>query len=279
MPKKRVGSALFCGMEVPSVWKFITPPPMPYMSSRALKGLRDYKYVAGGYTWLDRVHTPYWNQIVEYFPLWLAPNLITLIGTGWLVLAYFVTSTYLPDLKGPPAPPPPSSHPGPRALLHCVLRNTLPAPILPRSLRPGRCVTAAAQLPHLRMRCLCWPRAAPLRKAHLHAAAATLEMWNVTYEQLPYIIRYLQNTHFHLPNLAQVTRPDGCTRSTAWQCSCTCTSTAWTASRRGARRRPPRWASCSTTVRCSDAPLQLSSGPMWSDWLPRLDPNAPLKGI
>ena len=101
-------------MEVPSVWKFITPPPMPYMSSRALKGLRDYKYVAGGYTFLDRVHTPYWNKIVEYFPLWLAPNLITLIGTGWLVLAYFVTSTFLPDLKGLPEGPRPLPFPEPR---------------------------------------------------------------------------------------------------------------------------------------------------------------------
>ena len=97
------------GMEVPSIWKFITPPPMPYMSSRALKGLRDYKYVAGGYTWLDRVHTPVWNQIVEYFPLWLAPNLITLIGTAWLVLAYLVTSTYLTELKGPPSALSPST--------------------------------------------------------------------------------------------------------------------------------------------------------------------------
>ena len=101
-----VSNCRSCGMELPSLWNFVTPPEMPYMSSRALKGLRDYKYVAGGYTWLDRVHTPFWNKTVEYFPLWLAPNLITLIGTGWLVLGYLVSSTYLTDFKGPPPPPP-----------------------------------------------------------------------------------------------------------------------------------------------------------------------------
>ena len=111
-------------MELPSLWKFVTPPEMPYMSSRALKGLRDYKYVAGGYTWLDRVHTPFWNKTVEFFPLWLAPNLITLIGTGWLVLAYLVTSTYLTEFKGSPPslPSPPSPlarHPPPSLRQRC----------------------------------------------------------------------------------------------------------------------------------------------------------------
>ena len=98
-------------MELPSLMKFVTPPEMPYISSRALKGLRDYKYVAGGYTWLDRVHTPFWNRTVEFFPLWLAPNLITLIGTGWLVLGYLVSSTYLTEFKGatPPPPSPPAA--------------------------------------------------------------------------------------------------------------------------------------------------------------------------
>ena len=38
--------------------------------------------------------------IVELLPLWLAPNLITLIGIFGLVVAYVVTLFYLPGLAG-----------------------------------------------------------------------------------------------------------------------------------------------------------------------------------
>ncbi len=34
---------------------------MPYCSPRALQGLKNYKYVSGGYTWLDDIHQPFWN--------------------------------------------------------------------------------------------------------------------------------------------------------------------------------------------------------------------------
>lgn len=85
------------------------PSEMPYLSTRALKGLRDYKYVAGGYTKLDDLHQPFWNWVVTLFPLWLAPNLITLLGTGWLVLAYFVSAYYLPNFEGAASVPPSAS--------------------------------------------------------------------------------------------------------------------------------------------------------------------------
>ena len=38
--------------------------------------------------------------IVNYLPVWLAPNLITLIGVFALVVAYVVTLSYLPSLEG-----------------------------------------------------------------------------------------------------------------------------------------------------------------------------------
>jgi len=34
---------------------------MGYLSRRALNNFKDYKYKASGYTWLDDVHTPFWN--------------------------------------------------------------------------------------------------------------------------------------------------------------------------------------------------------------------------
>lgn len=36
---------------------------------------------------MDRVLTPFWNKVTEVFPLWLAPNTITLIGTIGLVVS------------------------------------------------------------------------------------------------------------------------------------------------------------------------------------------------
>lgn len=34
---------------------------MPNLTPRALKGLKNYQYKSGGYTWLDDIHTPIWN--------------------------------------------------------------------------------------------------------------------------------------------------------------------------------------------------------------------------
>ena len=36
-------------------------PGPKVLSQRALEGLRAYKYKPGGYTWLDHLHTPFWN--------------------------------------------------------------------------------------------------------------------------------------------------------------------------------------------------------------------------
>ena len=34
---------------------------MPMLSSRALSGLKNYKYQSAGYTLLDDIHQPFWN--------------------------------------------------------------------------------------------------------------------------------------------------------------------------------------------------------------------------
>ena len=51
-----------------------------YLNQEALVSLRNYKYVSGEYSPLDHLMTPYWNKCVEFLPLWMAPNLVTLIG-------------------------------------------------------------------------------------------------------------------------------------------------------------------------------------------------------
>lgn len=39
--------------------------------------------------------------MVELLPLWLAPNAVTLIGFGFIVVNIFLLELYLPDLIGP----------------------------------------------------------------------------------------------------------------------------------------------------------------------------------
>ncbi|KAF0695090.1 Aste57867_14075 [Aphanomyces stellatus] len=54
---------------------------MGVLSKQALEGIAAYKYKAGSYTFLDLQLNHFWNAAVEYLPLWMAPNLVTLSGT------------------------------------------------------------------------------------------------------------------------------------------------------------------------------------------------------
>ncbi|KAI7846212.1 hypothetical protein COHA_000282 [Chlorella ohadii] len=73
-----------------------------YLSLRALEGLKSYAYKPSGYTVLDDLHQPVWNYITNnWLPLWLAPNLITLMGLWALLAAYALGVKYLPEFAGP----------------------------------------------------------------------------------------------------------------------------------------------------------------------------------
>lgn len=48
---------------------------------------------------------PYWNWLVTKLPLWLAPNLITIIGLLVNILTALVLMYYNPDAKSTYAPP------------------------------------------------------------------------------------------------------------------------------------------------------------------------------
>ncbi|KAI3425927.1 hypothetical protein D9Q98_007899 [Chlorella vulgaris] len=72
-----------------------------YLTTRALSGLAHYAYKPSGYTVLDRLHQPFWNYITDnWLPMWLAPNLITLIGLTALVLSYVTGWALLPEFAG-----------------------------------------------------------------------------------------------------------------------------------------------------------------------------------
>lgn len=57
------------------------------LSPNELDNIVNYKYKTTELTFIDKIMTPFWNTIVKVIPLWVAPNLITIIGLVLLVLA------------------------------------------------------------------------------------------------------------------------------------------------------------------------------------------------
>ena len=55
------------------------------ISPQGLQHLAQHKYVAGDYSVGDLLLTPWWNTAVKLLPLWMAPNLVTLLGTSALL--------------------------------------------------------------------------------------------------------------------------------------------------------------------------------------------------
>lgn len=64
-----------------------------FISEEGIVQLKNYKYRAGAYTYFDNAMQPFWNWFVTLFPLWVAPNLITLFGLFFMV---FTVLQYLP---------------------------------------------------------------------------------------------------------------------------------------------------------------------------------------
>ena len=64
-----------------------------YLDQTALSNLKAYKYTAGEWSPLDNMMNPFWIKCVEFLPMWMAPNLVTLIGLAFqlLNLLYFLT--------------------------------------------------------------------------------------------------------------------------------------------------------------------------------------------
>jgi len=78
-----------------------------------LKNLAKYEYSCVDFSWItNNCMQPFWRSLIEYFPEWLAPNLITLIGFFFVLISFFVTMYYSHDLS--------SEIPAWVAVLNCV---------------------------------------------------------------------------------------------------------------------------------------------------------------
>ncbi len=45
-----------------------------------MSNIKEFKFKAGSYTPLEKYMNPFWEFIVSKLPIWLTPNLITVIG-------------------------------------------------------------------------------------------------------------------------------------------------------------------------------------------------------
>ncbi|RLN38460.1 hypothetical protein BBJ28_00012228 [Nothophytophthora sp. Chile5] len=53
----------------------------------------------GSYTYLDNVLNHFWTYSVQFLPMWMAPNLVTMIGTGAMVSTTVVQLYYAPHFS------------------------------------------------------------------------------------------------------------------------------------------------------------------------------------
>ncbi|CAD5122824.1 DgyrCDS11228 [Dimorphilus gyrociliatus] len=66
-----------------------------YLSKQVLAGFDKYKYSSVDNSPLSNYVThPFWNWLVEFFPRWIAPNLLTFLGFMFLILHFVIVSIY-----------------------------------------------------------------------------------------------------------------------------------------------------------------------------------------
>lgn len=67
-----------------------------HLSQQQLKGLEEHRYSSAGRSLLEPSMQPYWEGLVARVPLWMAPNLITIVGLATNILTTLVLVYYCP---------------------------------------------------------------------------------------------------------------------------------------------------------------------------------------
>ncbi|ORY04428.1 Choline/ethanolaminephosphotransferase [Basidiobolus meristosporus CBS 931.73] len=75
---------------------------MPYIQKQYLKNLSNYRYSGVDKSLLSKyVLQAYWTRLVEFFPMWMAPNLITLLGFSCVIVNFLTVMILDPTLSQP----------------------------------------------------------------------------------------------------------------------------------------------------------------------------------
>ncbi|KAK9759054.1 CDP-alcohol phosphatidyltransferase [Popillia japonica] len=69
------------------------------LSDAQLRKLSEHKYSCASTSILDAILQGYWNWLVSKVPLWLAPNLITIVGLIINIITTLILVWYSPDAK------------------------------------------------------------------------------------------------------------------------------------------------------------------------------------
>lgn len=76
---------------------------MGYIGRRGVEMLQRYKYSGVDRSYLAKyVLNPFWSRCVNLFPLWMPPNMITLLGFLFIVTSALLSYVYSPQLDSPP---------------------------------------------------------------------------------------------------------------------------------------------------------------------------------
>ncbi|MED6149807.1 Cholinephosphotransferase 1 [Stylosanthes scabra] len=76
---------------------------MGYIGSHGVAALHRYKYSGVDHSYVAKyVLQPFWTRFVTVFPLWMPPNMITLMGFMFLMLSAFLGYMYSPQLNTAP---------------------------------------------------------------------------------------------------------------------------------------------------------------------------------
>ncbi|XP_062077040.1 choline/ethanolaminephosphotransferase 1-like [Humulus lupulus] len=76
---------------------------MSYIGAHGIVALHRYKYNGVDHSYLAKyVLQPFWSRFVKIFPLWMSPNMITLIGFMFLLTSVMLGVIYSPQLDSPP---------------------------------------------------------------------------------------------------------------------------------------------------------------------------------
>ncbi|KAI5389851.1 Choline/ethanolaminephosphotransferase 1, variant 2 [Lathyrus oleraceus] len=76
---------------------------MGYIGSHGVAALHRYKYSGVDHSYVAKyILQPFWTRFVHFFPLWMPPNMITLMGFMFLLLSATLGYIYSPHLDSPP---------------------------------------------------------------------------------------------------------------------------------------------------------------------------------
>eukprot|EP00004_Rigifila_ramosa_P022411 TRINITY_DN6109_c0_g1_i3.p1 TRINITY_DN6109_c0_g1~~TRINITY_DN6109_c0_g1_i3.p1 ORF type:complete len:407 (+),score=91.79 TRINITY_DN6109_c0_g1_i3:43-1221(+) len=75
---------------------------MPLVSEKGAKALRNYKYAGSDNSLiLKYILRHYFDVMHRFFPRWMAPNLITLVGFSFITIAHILFALWSPTLREP----------------------------------------------------------------------------------------------------------------------------------------------------------------------------------